>query len=283
LERLILAEHHNISKMTGTVAQIVALISHGNNYLENGPPDPDVFSRNSAFQFCNRVEFWDAGYPRRFFPPRSKLVSTGPTEWFEYLRLSGANHLSFKYVHSAEEGVRDYMMAGFVGGGGEWLIEERVGDQRIEWGSHWELADENDSEKKIWRVSYRARRTPRSIEVHAASLDSSRERLERALKKITRFAIANNLGWVEHFEGALKALSSESPESGFFHQDLLVPGRYSREQRQLFYSAGRAWCFGGMGWWNDVWLESDNLRIQHEQTSAELFEAINQSIAAVLN
>jgi hypothetical protein len=88
---------------------------------------------------------------------------------------------------------------------------------------------------------------------------------------------------VEHFEGALKALSSESPESGFFHQDLLVPGRYSREQRQLFYSAGRAWCFGGMGWWNDVWLESDNLRIQHEQTSAELFEAINQSIAAVLN
>jgi hypothetical protein len=269
--------------MIGTVAQIVALISHGNNYLEHGPTDPDVLSRNSAFQFCNRVEFWDAGNTRLFFPRRSKLIASGAAEWFEYLRQSGASHLSFKYAHSAEDGVRDYMMAGFVGGGGEWLIQEFLGEERIEWGSQWELAVEDDAEKKIWRISYRARQTRRSIEEHAFRLDSSRERLERALEEITRFALTNGLGWVDHFQGAMKALSSETPESGFFHQDLLVQSMYSLEQRQLFYAAGRAWCFGGMGWWNDVWLEPDELRIQHEQVSAELFEAINQSIAAVLN
>lgn len=268
--------------MIGTIAQIVALVSHGNNYLRTRRLDPEFFPHNTAFQFCNRVEFW-ATPPRRFFRANTELISTGPAEWFEYLRSSGADHLRFKYVHSAEKDVPDHKMAGFVGGGGNWSIEERVDDEYIDWRSRWELTREDSPEKRIWGVFYNSDLTRRNGEDNGPSVEAASERLDAVLQDIKRFAVSNNLGWVSHFETALQALSSQTPEVGFHHQDLLVPEVYSLAQRQLFYAAGLAWCFGGMGWWNDVWLESDELRAKHEQVSSELFDAINQSIAAVLN
>lgn len=270
--------------MTGIIAQIVALISHGNHYFNGGSLGPEFIAKNTAFQFCDRVIFRTPQKPSWLFRTRTELVATNPTAWFRSLRESSAKHLRLRYLHTAEEQTRDYMMAGFVGGGGHWLIEAQMeSDRCVAWRNQWEVIDADQPENRIWSVSYFSDGVERETTESGGSPEASRQRLETALKEIIEFAIANDLGWVDHFEKGISALSSSSPEVDFSHQDLLVREMYTLEQRQLFYSAGLAWCFGGMGWWNDVYLEPGELQDRHERVSAELFDAINQALETVLS
>jgi hypothetical protein len=269
--------------MIGTIAQIVALISHGNHHLANRQLDFEFFSKNSAFQFCSRVDFWSIGKPRRFFSPKPKLVASSPREWFDYLALSGAIHLRFKYVHNIEQNMPDYAMAGFVGGGGSWLIEEQRGNQYIEWWNIWQVTQEDHPQDRIWSVSYTAGQSGPVAGDKVLSIELAKERLERTLREIREFALSNHLQWVDHFDNALRAFTSARPEADFYHKDLLAPHVYSLEQRQLFYAAGLAWCFGGMGSWNDIVFESDELRVQHDELSTKLFDSINRSLETVLS
>lgn len=265
--------------MTGTIAQIVALICYGNHYLMAREIDSEFYSNNSAFQYCKRVDFWNVCRSTG----NTQLICAGPAEWFEYLRLSGASHLRFKYARDPDPRIDGHMMAGLVGGGGSWLIEELLGEECIEWSHHWRVTQEDSPENKIWSVSYHANPGLRDATDNPIPLELSRRRLDRSLREMSRFAASNGMGWVDHFETALRALTCPTPEVGYYHQDLLIPHSYSLGHRQLFYAAALAWCFGGMGSWNDVWLDSEDLRIRHQQVSRELFDAINQSLATVLS
>ena len=63
--------------MTGTLAQIIALTAHGNDFLKNGSVPAD-FNSNTTFQFCNKVDFSE--FKKHFFfsKPKQKVVADNP-------------------------------------------------------------------------------------------------------------------------------------------------------------------------------------------------------------
>jgi predicted butyrate kinase (DUF1464 family) len=50
--------------------------------------------------------------------------------------------------------------------------------------------------------------------------------------------------------------------------------------RQLVFSAGSAWVFGGMGSWNDVVFDKDEDNETYERLSEQLYTRINEAIIA---
>jgi hypothetical protein len=83
--------------MVGTLAQIVALVAYGNDYIENGKISDDFYSTNTTFQFCNMVDFRESRKMIFSSKNKEKVVSINPIEWFKYLRVDGCIHLRLYY------------------------------------------------------------------------------------------------------------------------------------------------------------------------------------------
>ncbi|HEV8284338.1 MAG TPA: hypothetical protein VGQ09_08505 [Chitinophagaceae bacterium] len=43
--------------MTGTLAQLISLVSYGNEYIAKGKLETNYYPQNSVFQFCKQVNF----------------------------------------------------------------------------------------------------------------------------------------------------------------------------------------------------------------------------------
>lgn len=56
----------------------------------------------------------------------------------------------------------------------------------------------------------------------------------------------------------------------------------TRAARQVFAAAVGAWVFGGMGSWNDFFVEDENLRQRYEEVSESLFRSALAAFEAVL-
>ena len=264
--------------MTGVVAQIAALTSHGNAFLTTGKLE-SFFLTNSSFQFCERVDFRIKSKKRLFSGGGVSVIAQDPDQWFLYLRNLGFELLRFRYRHSDQSDVPDYQLAGMIGGGGVWLVEAATPDHSVLWSSNWEVADIEREDKKIWRVSYstdgqRTTRTPLD-----SSVSESKNDLRQALEEISQFG--SDTKWRDTFAQALETLDSDAPECGY-HQDLLA-GDLDLERRQLFYAAAKAWVFGGMGWWNDQWFEEPVEQQRFESVTSRLYDAVNRGYEAALN
>ncbi len=141
--------------MTGELAQIIALASHGNEYLTTGELPNDFYPSNSTFKFCKKVDFIEL--KKSFFSSKrkDKMIADTPTFWFETLRKSGCRKLRLYFQPSADQSIaKDHRLAGLVGGGGTWLIEAVYPDYSDYWTSQWEVKDENDPDDEIWHVIY---------------------------------------------------------------------------------------------------------------------------------
>jgi len=268
--------------MIGSVAQIVALVSHGNHFLRSGKVDhfhPD----NSTFQFCNNVDFRLQTHRRLFIGESISVIANDPQIWFQYLRETKCDRLNFSYRHSDRNGsLGDHNLTGLVGGGGEWSIEAIYGKSCAQWGSYWQVTDRKRSDQKIWTITYfsdGSRREPAPFN----SIHSSRETIVQALNEIIDFAnTQSETAFIPYFEKALRSLDSNEPEGDFYHRDLLI-GPITLETRQLFYAAAHAWVFGGMGWWNDRYFEDSETQKSFESITAGLYDAINDAYSAALN
>jgi hypothetical protein len=105
--------------MTGAMAQQIALISYGNEYLSNGTIYPNFGSDNSTFQYCNSVRFIEFKKPLFGSKPKMKVLTNSSTEWFKLLKQSGCKNLRLYFKHSeGNPQAPDHQLAGFVGGGG---------------------------------------------------------------------------------------------------------------------------------------------------------------------
>ena len=277
--------------MTGTIAQIVALTAYGNDYLKNGKKPVDFNLVNTTFQFCNRVDFCEL--KKQFFlpTPQERVVASNPTEWFKYLITGDCQYLRLYFEYSQDQSRvqnydKDYFMAGFVGGGGTWLIEAVYDNYSSYWANQWEVTrDLNVPDKKIWTVNYKMtvkRQHTKNLQIDTEKI---KDKLRQTLTEIADFAFNHDLQcWGEQFDKAKMTLDSSSPEENYYHKDLIPFDNYSTTAKQILFAAGTAWCFGGMGSWNDGFpgKDEEDYKIYYG-LSEQLYSNIIEAIIAATN
>jgi len=271
--------------MTGTVAQLISLVSYGNNYLRTGGKLPkDYFPDNSGFLFCQSVDF--RIIRKAYFLSKSKemTIAADPEAWFKHLKDQGCLQLKLYFEYSKDHNTtKDHKLAGFIGGGGSWLIEAVYPRYSNYWANRWLVNYPDDPDKRIWAVNYGLIIDHQRITRYGFDPVVIKEHLNDILVKIAYFAYDNNLEqWADTFHIALQALSDNDPPFSFY-KDMLCAQNYSITARQVLAGACAAHVFGGMGSWNDLGFDTEEKNKQYESLSEQLYDAINRAILASVN
>lgn len=271
--------------MTGTLAQIITLTAFGNDFLKNGKTPTDFNVANTTFQFCNRVDFSEFRKQFFFSKAKRKVVAENPTNWFEYVKAGGCKRLRLYYEHSKDQSfAKDYKLAGLVGGGGTWFIEAVYDKYSNYWANRWEVTRQNASDNKIWTVNYGMIVEKQHTNNLQIGHETAKNSLRQTLTEIADFAFKHDLPrWGEQFDNAKLTLDSSSPEKNYYHKDLIPMDKYPLTAKQLLFSAGSSWVFGGMGSWNDLGFDSKENNATYERLSEQLYANINDAIIAATN
>lgn len=262
--------------MNGPLAQIVALTCYGNASI-GGIEVPQFLRQNSTCQFCNSVIFIE--FKKTFFgKPKENVVSPTPDEWLAGLVKRGAT--SIRLVRGAQNApaISGRMSAGFVGGGGTWMMEvlNTSGESEF-WAARWEVGVQNAPERRIWNVTYALVGIASTRPDSRRAISVVKAELEKCLTSIHLFAARENCGgFIKCFADALKALEAASSDVGY-HRDLAVPHQLNDDQESMLKASMCAWVFGGMGSWNDIGFDGPT-QLEYEVLSDELFKLLNEAI-----
>jgi hypothetical protein len=267
--------------MNGPIAQLVALTCHANVFLKRGMVAPEFFQDNSTCKFCDLISFVEIK-KSWFGKPGERIVAKNPQEWFKYLVATGASEVRIIHQARNDAGISDRMSAGFVGGGGQWMLRVRYPTATDYWIARWEVWNRHALEQRIWRVTYR--RVARNESPPPADPNYSKAwtAFESALTRVHAFSLKHNCGgFTECFARAMRCLNEKSSGYGY-HKDLSFQGSLSKSAEAMLDAAQTAWVFGGMGSWNDMGFDGEDQR-EYEAASEELFAAINNAICVAAN
>ncbi|WP_017445881.1 hypothetical protein [Gayadomonas joobiniege] len=267
--------------MQGTIAQLLSIAAHGNEYLK-GRLNYDYFPSSSTFKFCKFVKFVDLQSSGTKWHERD--FAKDPNDWFKKLKDTGVVQFRVRYISTNNEEISDRMSVGFVGGGGRWLIETVKSGKSDFWEAGWEVGDRDDPEQNIWHVKYgRILKNRNQPEQALPPASEIKEQLKDILKKISEFAYKNNCGnFGQCFERGLKALE-EPPASSDKEYTIFPKGYATPEHHQLLNASQRAWVFGGMGSWNDMGFNDSAIHKEYEELSDKLFNLINLALIVASN
>jgi hypothetical protein len=270
--------------MQGTIAQIVALTTHGNSILQGAPDSRglEFQTSNSTFTFCESVQFSDL--TNGLLIKKESVYAADPHNWFERLKKEGVYALRMRYGPSEGNKIADRMLVGFVGGGGKWLIETCGPEHSDFWESRWLVGKKDSVDKKIWRVRYIRISTGKpSYRDGSENLDSLKDEMRENLREIAQFSRSQNLDWfTKAFESGISRLDSRTPFEGLYHTDIAPVDFLPLSAEQLLGSAEAAWVFGGMGSWNDQGFEGPTQK-RYEHVSENLYKLLNRVIVAATN
>ena len=275
--------------MQTTIAQIVACTIHGNAFLSGIPSSntADFYPGNSTFTFCEFVRFVDLPLPNE--STAEKTYAPDPAAWFTRLKQDGVRALRMAYLPSeqiklGEKPVAARMLAGFIGGGGRWVIEAVKLSSSDYWEGRWQVGDKNHPDRKIWRVTYgRISRNQPSPNNASVDLDALKASLDQTLGEIAAFARAHQLdNFAKAFEKGKALLEVNDPLSTVFHSDIGPRNFLPVAAAQLLAAVQVAWVFGGMGSWNDLGFEGDE-QVRYDKLSEELYQLLNQAVVAATN
>src|SRR3569833_994087 len=257
--------------MIGTLAQLIALISFGNTFLINPNIKYRLTFENTTLKYDNSVVFENYSLRQNENDPIDKNI----IGWFNYLKSTKCKKLKLRYCHSLTQvQSKDYEMAGFVGGGGIWLIEAiydthttyRIGKE--------ELTREAAKNGRIWSVkNSQLSSTPNPFQPDY-SLTQAKQKLHSALTRIAVFADKHNLDyWADIFKKANGNLNSTQPAVDYY-KDFIVDEYYSLPARHVLFAASKAWVFCGMGSWNDIVCQAEKDEALNNALSSELYDAV---------
>ena len=261
--------------MDAALAQLLALVSHGNQWLAapHGDP-PNLLRDNSTFQYVKEV-----GFELRKRWGRRKTWSS-VDGWLRSHRERGTRRL---ILDSRNWGNPDLANVGSASARRSAIIAEADKGSQV-WGSHWLTdlgpGDEYPPDRRIWRVIYKGESVRRRPPPRTPPIDDALSDLTTALERIRDFALEQRIeGWPEWFQEALDLATAQYPEIPY-HPDVL-PARASEQQRRLAAGAFKAWVFGGMGSWNDKSVEGESAAESDRILSERLYAAILQALDAV--
>lgn len=265
--------------MNGELAQIVALVGHGNLFLHSGEASvPELSHANSAFQYVSSVRF--ARYRNRE-QQQGVEVAAGVADWFAFLRSVEARRLWNIAFAWQREDLPEHAAVAFAGGVPR-AIQADLPEGYELWYPQWRPGG---PDQKPWLVEYRSPRFDDSHAVPLADLNVVKAQLRQAIARAEVFARRPEVGaatWADGFAAALRLLDAPSPEPPF-HQDMLPERGYGLAAHQLLAAAGQAWVFGGMGSWNDRGFAAERLQQEYEDVTQALYGAVKTAIVMASN
>jgi hypothetical protein len=264
--------------MNGSVSLLIALVSYGNSYLTSGTFTHILDFNNSTLVYNNTLSFTDGTYPLK-----TDVIANDPQEWFAYLKKDGCKKLKIYYKHSKDQSrSMDFETAGFVGGGGDWIIEAVYNSYSNYWRFKQDVTKPKAANNRIWGTQFFViKHKPSTKKI--PSINISKSNLAVSLKHIMNFAFkVNRKNWAEQFEKAIKNLDDPNPTVDFY-KDFIPPNTLSLQAKQLLFSASISDVFGGMGSWNDALYDTNEDNDLNNTLSADLFDKINEAITAALN
>ncbi len=265
--------------MTAGIAQTIALVSYGNQFLDTSIPPQDMLATNSTFQFCDSVHFFDVepwGAPR--------LTGTTVYEWLEYLHTLDCKRLVLRYVvPPATQGTPARKLEGFANGGSKWIIEVVCRRYSMLMTSTWHANPGQPQNNRPWSVTY----GPVDLSLPPDPLTevaAQKAELRSALTNISAFAQKQgDEYWVNWFRKGLYALDSPTPNNEFYHKDLIPASYYAPNAEQLLFAAAHGWVFAGMGSWNDTGFRETAVQQQYEDLSEQLYRCVIRSLLTAVN
>ena len=272
--------------MTGDITRAITLTTYGTSFLKDNYDISSLTLDHPAFIFENKVEF--LVHKKHFLSkPTWQQYATGPIEWFNKLKKEGCKGLRFvmqsdNSVKLNDKIVPDYKLASFVGGGGRKFIQTVFHDHSDFWQAREEVTDKNAPDNRIWTISYgRVLANQPTQPKIIYDIDDIKHRLKVKLTEIASFAEREELSfWSTWFREAVSLLEINQTENNY----RVVPiDKTDLKTLQLLAGSGKAWCFGGMGSWNDIGFNDPEKEKIYEALTHDLFNIVNESYLAVAN
>ena len=264
--------------MTGTSAQMIALIAYGNDYLKNETIPADFDAANSTCQICCEINFRKPG-------EQEEDIANTPTDWFQYLKDEGCQHLRLYFKDSKDQSfTKDYQPAKLASGGGAWLIEAVYDGYSNYWAAQWEIAGYDTPDKRIWIVNYDLCNEKEQTCNWQIDNQAVKDKLGQTLKGLADFSHRQKFShWGEFFDKAKAVLDSDLPEENYTHGDLVPLDNYSLTGRQILFGACSAWFSGGMGSWDDLQFETEEDHETYDRLSEQLYANRIEAVIAAVN
>jgi hypothetical protein len=268
--------------MVGPTAQIAALTCYL-NARHRGLIVSPFFPNSSTCQFCEWIHFLRPQRASISKDVQWDVVSRTPDEWIDSTTSGGFSH-AFLVHHSVDDSkLPERMSAGFLGGGGRWLLCIRQAAGSDCWQARWQIGDKDAADKRIWRVEYGliAQNAPEPL--GDASITEITAQLAESLAEIEAFARRNSLeSFAGCFSKAQNCLLSHDPFSLVHHRDLAPEGTLPITAARILAACQAAWVFGGMGSWNDLGFDGDDQNV-YQRLSDQLYGLLNKAICAGVN
>lgn len=267
--------------MNGPIAQLVALTCHANSFLAGAAAPSTFFPNNSTCTFCDRISFVE---PARSWLGKAseRVVAESPDVWFKYLLDRSASGVRLLRRAGNDPRISDRMSAGFVGGGGEWMLGVSHPTATDYWMASWDVWNQDAPEQRIWRVKYGLVARGQARPAADPNLADVFTAFRSALTRIHAFSSKNDCGaFTACFARAIQSLDEMAAAHGY-HKDLYRPGSLSITSAAMLDAAQSAWVFGGMGSWNDMSFDGEEER-EYEEASEVLFVAIQNAICSAAN
>ena len=269
--------------MNGEIAQIVALTCHVKAFLK-GKEIGDFFPYNSTCKFIESIKFVDWSKNVEEDSKEVEELASTPDKWFEYLKSKKANGIRVSRIPQSDE---DRWHVGFVGQGGIWEIEAVYENKTSSiWRPKWEIGDQDALDKRIWRLTYGTIGTISSRSLEPGRVYQIRNNFLIALKEIEEFSIKNKCDeiFTSSFQKAIETLESKKDEKKYevYHEDLCPKSFCAKDNISILNACQHAYVFGGMGTWNDLWLEND-VQDEYNRVSDNLFSILMDMIIATTN
>lgn len=258
--------------MNGELAELIALVAHGNAFLYGLCPPAELTRANSTFQYVESVRFIrhaDAG------AKEPMTIATTTSAWFEELKGSGAER-----IWLIIPAIADRNLAGFANAGPEAMLVTYQDNAEV-WTGSWSVLSPRPDESRLWTVHYTSMPSARDVNGGFGSVEDAAAQLRAVLADADGLARRDPglRAFAAWFKDAERLLDDPYPTPPY-HADMLPEVGYSLESRQLLAASTRAWVFGGMGSWNDIFLEDDSLEREYERISGSLWQAVLGGLAS---
>jgi hypothetical protein len=263
--------------MDGELAQLVAVVAHGNAYLSGRVPAPELAHSNSTFKYVESVRFVrpsGAGSIDR------APLATATAAWFEALGSLGAERIWLVIPR-----IPNRRFAAFANAGpAAMLVCAR--DSAELWTASWSVISPRPKRTGLSRVLYESSPSSSSgvFAVSSSKLAGATEELRGAIRESVALARAEDRlsqfgEWLRKADELLDAAEPKAP----YHPDLLPAVGYPIASRRLLAACVRAWVFGGMGSWNDVGFDDEDLEAEYERISERLWQALLGGVVSATN